>query len=375
MKKFLACTVAAILAASMMTACGSDDSDSSSTAATTTTKAAESAAESTEESAADSAEESTAESTAEESKAEESTADESKSDSTASAGAQFTPISGVADALKNYENASLKFAADTDVNAFVEMFNEEVNGKHPGDEGYYDMGDEACMELTVEDVAGIPMLKLNELFEKENTFSHGMPNYQTPKIRFDMNKLFAGHEEDMEKIFTMKADFVCIARDQAVYDENAGEAGLGPVTVGWYGGAFGCNNNDKWDGNLIEWSCASIMSGEDSETEWANQWAYTEVMARPGLKDSAMFKAEYETNYMTMMAWKVKSHIDWYVADIVFEDEDGNVIPVPAENIPGGASYEQQDNTDILPDGVITRDEAGIITSYKDMDLGTPVKE
>lgn len=374
MKKILACTVAAILAASMMTACGSDDS-SSSGSTTTTTKAAESAVESTEESKADSAEESAADS-AEESKAEESTADESKSDETASAGTQFTPISGVADALKNYDNCSLKFNADTDVNAFVEMFNEEVNGKKPGDEGYYDYGDEAYMELSVEDVAGIPMLKMNEVFEKENVFKRGRPFYWTPKIRFDMNKMFKGHEEDMEKIFTMKVDIVCIARDQAVYDENAdGDAGLGPVTVAWYGGAFGCNNNDKWDGNLIEWSCASLMSGEDSEVEWANQWAYTEVMARPGLKDSAMFKKDYEKNFMTIMAWQVKSHIDWYIADIVFEDEDGNIIPVPAENIPGGASYEQQDNSDLLPDGVITRDENGIITSYKDMDLGTPVKE
>ena len=360
MKKFLACTVAAILAASMMTACGgSDSSSSSSSAAETTTTAAETEApaEETTTTAAETeapAEETTTTAAAEESAAEE-TADAGSSDAQQ---IDFVPIADLnkdGKTLKNLENASLKFAADTDVNAFVEMFNEEVGGAKPGDENYE--GDEAIVDFTVQEVGGVPMLKCNELLYEP--FASKSAPWQIPKIRFDMNKLFKGHEEDMEKIFTMKMDVVCIARDQKENDDGT----MLPVTVMWYGGAFGCNNNDVWDGNLVDYSLVSnYFLGDEEHPDWkpwCNQWAYTEVMARPGLKDTAMFKKDNETNYVTFMAWKPGQHIDLYIADIVFEDEDGNVIAVPEENVPGGASYEQEDNTDVLADGIITFDDKG----------------
>lgn len=375
MKKFLACTAAVILAASMMTACGGTDTSSSTApadnAATTTTAAAEeSKAEETttaaaEESKTEEAAGGGASPTADTSKADESAAaDESKAEESAAEGGDtgateqqidFVPIDKLAEGgtLKNIDNCSLKFNLDTDVNQFVEMFNEDVGGAKPGDENYE--GDEALINFSVQEVSGVPMLKCDEvLFEP---FASKSAPWQIPKIRFDMNKLFKGHEDDMEKIFTIKADVVCIARDQKENDDGT----MLPVSVLWYGGAFGTNNNNEWNGNLVEYSLVSnYFLGDEEHTDWklwANQWAYTEIMGRPGLKDTAMFKKDYETNYVTLMAWKPGQHIDLYIADLVFEDEDGNIIAVPEENIPGGASYEQEDNKDVLADGILTYED------------------
>ena len=349
MKKLLACTVAVMMAAAMMTACGDSSSDSSSKKETTTTTAAETEAAETEAAESEDAE---SEAT-EESAADESAAESEGDDTEKAAGASFTPISGIKDSLKNYEGASITFAADTDVNAFAEMFDEEVGGKKPGEEGYE--GDEAVCELSVQDVGGVPMMKINELVY--NAKPDGGYKYLIPKIRFDMNKLFKGHEEDMEKVFTIKADLVAIGRNQQLYDTGT----MSPITVPWYGGAFGVNNNDVWNGNMAEYSMASTASGEDDETAWANQWAYTEVMCRPGIMGGdAQFSTSFDKNYITLMAWSVQSHIDFYVADIVLMDADGNVIEVPAENMPGGAEYtaDELPNLDEV-NSALTYDEAG----------------
>ena len=71
------------------------------------------------------------------------------------------------------------------------------------------------------------------------------------------------------------------------------------------------------------------------------------------------------------MAWKPGQHIDLYIADLVFGDEDGNIIAVPEENIPGGASYEQEDNKDVLADGVLTfEDGTGYVYEGQEFSKG-----
>lgn len=345
MKKLLACTVAIAMACAMMTACGESGNDSSSKKeeTTTTTTAAETEATETE-----------TEATETEAESEAPADSEGEGDDTEKAGgAEFAPVSAIKDQLKNIDNASLVFAADTDVNAFAEMFNEEVGGKKPGEEGYE--GDEAVCDLSVQEVAGVNMLKIDELCYQ--VMPDGTYKYMIPKIRFDMNKLFKGHEDDMEKIFTIKADLVCIGRNQQLYDTGT----LSPVCVPWYGGAFGVNNNNVWNGNLVEYSLASNASAEGDEIAWSNQWAYTEAMCRPGIKGGeAQFSKDFETNYITLMAWQVKSHMDFYVADLVFEDADGNIIAVPEENIPGGASYTADEYPDLDEvNNNLTYDEAG----------------
>lgn len=388
MKRILACTVAAILAASMMTACG-DTADTGSenggttTAPATTTAAEETATTTAAEETPSEGEESAAEGDASAAEGDASAAEGGSAEGEGQdTSGNFQPISSIKDSLKNYDGASLTFAADTDVTQFAEIFDQEVSGKKPSDLDKTYEGDEAFVDFSVQDVGGVPMMKMEQVLFADPD-DRGKYTIQNVKVRFDMKKLFAGHEDELKNIFTIKADLVAIGRNQQEYDTGL----MSPVCVPWYGGAFGTDNMDEdgtdhWNGNLIEYSMSSLASAEGDTVPWSNQWAYTEAKIRPGLKEDAILSADYAESYVTLMAWKVTSRMDFYIADLVFEDADGNVIPVPEENIPGGASYTQEDNSDILADGKVTYDDAGNavydgveLPDYQTAENYTPAKQ
>ena len=316
MKKLLAMALALTFTCAALSACGDTDSESSndanSKAAEVSSSAAdtESVADSTaDDSAAESTAESTADSAAE--SAAESTADNASSDDAP----QPRDISEVSGDLKNYETASLKFTADSDISMF-EIFNEPVkdadgNEKLPGEEGY--TGNEALVDMSVEELGGVPMLKLKQNYYAKN--EDGSNVIQFLKIRCDMSKLFEGQEDKLADIFTVKMDIVCVAADEWV---NVDDPSVPPAMVpGWCGGAFGTNNNGKWNGNMIEWSV----------NEFTSTWAATDMKIRPGVKGGdAAFNKDNETNYLTFMTWGITHDVDVYIADIQFEDADGNVI-------------------------------------------------
>ena len=335
MKKILAMTLALTMTALMFASCGDKGDNSESKAATTTTTAAtEAPAETTP---------------AEDETPAETTSDEDKTSEIDNS--DWKPLSAIADSLECYDNASLTFAADSDVSGIITPFYEASDELKPGEDGY--SGDEAKINFSVQEVAGVPMLKCDEeIYDTEDTANNG---HKVLKIQVDMNKLFAAEPELMDKVFTIKAELVAIAREQAVYDD-----GMGPVTVAWYGGAIGSNNNGNWNGNT-----GTIEMASDQGEGWCDQWAHTVASARIGLKEQAKFNHEYETNYETIMAWVVKSDIDLYIADLVFEDEDGNVIKVPEGAIPGGASYEKEELVDADSDGIIEYDADGNIILEK----------
>ena len=335
MKKILAMTLALTMTALMFASCGDKGDNSESKAATTTTTAAtEAPAETTP---------------AEDETPAETTSDEDKTSEIDNS--DWKPLSAIADSLECYDNASLTFAADSDVSGIITPFYEASDELKPGEDGY--SGDEAKINFSVQEVAGVPMLKCDEeIYDTEDTANNG---HKVLKIQVDMNKLFAAEPELMDKVFTIKAELVAIAREQAVYDD-----GMGPVTVAWYGGAIGSNNNGNWNGNT-----GTIEMASDQGEGWCDQWAHTVASARIGLKEQAKFNHEYETNYETIMAWVVKSDIDLYIADLVFEDEDGNVIKVPEGAIPGGASYDKEELVDADSDGIIEYDADGNIILEK----------
>lgn len=336
MKKILAMTLALTMTSLMFASCGKKDDKSEPEKKTTTTTTAET------------------EAPAEVTPAEDETPAETTSGEDAAAkvdNSNWKPLSAIADSLECYDNASLTFAADSDVSGIITTFYEGTDEVKPGEDGY--KGDEAKINFSVQEVAGIPMLKCDEeIYDTEDTANNG---HKILKIKTDMNKLFASQPELMDDIFTIKVELVAIAKDQAVYDN-----GLGPVTVAWYGGAMGSNNNGEWAGNT-----ATIEMASDSGEGWCNQWAHTVTTARIGISENAKFNHEYETNYTTVMAWVVKNDIDLYIADIVFEDDAGNVIKVPEGAIPGGASYEKEELVDADSDGIIEYDEDGKVVLEK----------
>lgn len=335
MKKLLAMTIALTMSALMFASCGENGDKAESKAETTTTTAETEAPAETEV---------PVEATPEETAAEEDEADSVDN-------SDWKPISAIADSLEEYDNASVKFAADSDIKGIFKTFYEDSDETKPGEEGYN--GDEGIIDFSIQEVAGIPMLKCDEvIYDAEDTANNG---HKVLKVKLDMNKLFAADPEAMDDIFNIKVEIVAIAREQAVYDD-----GMGPVTVGWFGGAMGTNNAGEWNGNM-----ATIEMASNAGEGWCDQWAHCVASAKIGLKEKAKFNHENETNYTTVMSWAVKSDIDMYIADIVFEDENGNVIAVPDGAIPGGASYEQEENVDADSDGIIEYAEDGTVILEK----------
>lgn len=297
MKKFLACTVATIIAASMMTACGGDDSkDSSSKAAeSTTTTAASSAAESaTEESVAE-------ESAADESATEESAADESAAEGEA---AEPKPISEMPATLQDLETASLVFDTSMDPADFVKTMN-EANFEN----------DESDVKFSIEEVEGVPMLRCQVLTLKDE--EDPSLGYKIPKIQFDMSKIFAGKTDTLDKVFTIDIEFMTKAVGNFVSPDDGTES----LVPGNFMGAL-CSQAGE-DPDNLGWK---ELDNQISESEWTSEWATYKFSVRPGLLGP--FSAVDTPQYLTFMRWSIPNQADFYVADITFKDEDGNVLPV-----------------------------------------------
>ena len=285
MKKFLACALALTLTSAMFASCGSSDDSSSSKAEASTTTTTTTAATTTTEATTTTAAESTADSTA--------------ASGTESEGETAKDISEMPATLKNYEEASVYFKKDMDVASIVEPFAEKD----------YE-NDESHVNLSVEEVAGIPMLKVETLDQVPDT-----GDYKIPKIRFHMEKFFEGHEADLEKIFTVKADVVTKAVGEFTADD-----GTTSLVPGNFMGAF-VTQPSTGDGNQ-SWNDLYDFG----EAEWTSEWGSYELTMRPGIKDGATFVNTTDPQFVSIMRWSIPNQADFYIADLRFEDEDGNVI-------------------------------------------------
>lgn len=284
MKKILACTLALTMTAAMLTSCGNSDDSSSSKAAETTKETTTTTTEATTTTAA--TEESVAESTA------ESTGD--------SAAAEAKDISEMPATLKNYEEASVKFSADKTA---------EDYGFAPMAENDFEDTDESHVELAIEEVAGVPMMKVKILDKDE------YDAWKIPKVRFDMSKLFEGQTEDLPKIFTVKMDVVSKAIGNFTADD-----GTESLVPGNFMGAFVTQPGE--DPDSLGWN----QLYEFGEAEWTSEWGSYELVMRPGIKPNAVFVDTDTPQYLTIMRWSIPNDACFYIADIRFEDEDGNVI-------------------------------------------------
>lgn len=301
MKKLLASTLAILMTASLLASCG--DTEESSSVAEDTSSTAAAASEADESSAA----ESEADSAAEESAAE-STTDESAESTESSADAvQPVDISEMPASLANYETeGALTFSTDMDVNDFVAPFAEDM-----GNGAYVPNTDESHIELSIEELEGIPMIRVQTLDMTEDG-----ANYAVPKIQIDMSKLFAGQEELLPEIFTIRIDVVTKAVGN-FFDESTNTEKLVP---GNFMGAVATqpstgDGNNSWNEMLTF-----------NEAEWTSEWASYELNLRPGIKEAAVFVDTTDPQYLSIMKWSIPNQADYYIADIVFEDEDGNVI-------------------------------------------------
>lgn len=286
MKKLLACALALTLTSAMFASCGSsDDSSSKADASTTTTTTAAPETTTTTTTAAESAADSTTESGAGDS---------------SEAGEVAKDISEMPETLANYADASVKFSTDKTA---------EDYGLACMAENDFDGTDESHCEFTVEEVAGVPMMKVTVLDQDD----YG--DYKIPKIRFDMSKLFEGHTDELPKIFTVKMDVVTKAVGNFTADD-----GTESLVPGNFMGAF--VTQPGADESSLGWN----QLYEFGEAEWTSEWGSYELVMRPGIKPAAQFVDTTSAQYLTLMRWSIPNDACFYIADIRFEDEDGNVI-------------------------------------------------
>lgn len=294
MKKFLACTVATIIAASMMTACGdsSDDSSSSKAETTPTTTAAP------EESEAESeAEESEAESAAEESEAE-SEGDESAADGEEAV--EPKPISEMPATLQDLETASLVFDTSMDPADFVKCMAEND----------WEGTDESHCEFSIEEVEGVPMLRV-QVLDKVDVEGG---NWKIPKIQFDVSKIFGGDAEKIGSIFTIDIEFMTKAVGPFTADD-----GTESMVPGNFMGSLVSQPGS--DPEKLDWK---ELDSQIAESEWTSEWGTYKFTVRPGLLGP--YEAVDTTQYFTFMRWGIPNQQDFYIADITFKDENNNVI-------------------------------------------------
>lgn len=297
MKKIFALVLSLTMTAAMFTSCG-DTADTNSNATTTAANDVSLAPEaSLPESTADV---STAEeevSSAAESVAEESSAAE-ESGSKKDDEAKPKDIKELPSSLLNYDKASFKFSKDTKIDKIVKSMNNK---------DYSD--DESKVKFSIEELAGIPMLKVETLDKNKQD------EYKVPKIQFMMNELFKGKESELPKIFSIKVELVTKAVEPAINDK--GDEVMVPA---FFGGKLVTQPSDGKGSN--SWN----ELYEFGESEWTSEWASYEITARPGIKDQAKFLDTKDPQYLAIMKWSIKNNACFYVADIQFLDEDGNVI-------------------------------------------------
>ena len=276
MKKILAAILALTMATAAFASCGSNDD------------------------AKDSKAETSSSSKADESKTE-SKADDAVSKSEDGKDAKPKPIEEIATTLENQDNASITFSKDFDVAKYVEAL---------GVNDYKD--DESKLNFSVEELAGIPMLKVETLDKNRK----GIP--KTAKFHLLMNKLFEGHEDQLEKIFSIDAEIIVKAAEKVKDDE--GQEKLAPA---FYGGKIIVQPYDEAE-KTQAWKELDEYEGN----EWVSEWNYKKVTGIAGASPASSFKNTKEPQYLAFMQWRAHENLDdIYIANITFYDQDGNVIP------------------------------------------------
>lgn len=208
------------------------------------------------------------------------------------------PVSEIKNSLKNYENASVKFSNNTKISSFIEPLGTDY------------ASDESHLKISLEDLGGVPMIRIQTLDQDSSG------QYKAAKVHIDISKFFKGHTEDLPKIYTIRADVVTKAEGYYV-DDKTGEQKKVP---GNFIGKFITQPYDGNGGNL--WSELDTFE----EEEWRSEWGSYELVMKPGNVDGATFKDTDKSQYVAIMKWSMPNQADFYIADLVFEDVDGNVI-------------------------------------------------
>lgn len=274
MKKILAAILALTMATAAFASCGSSD-DSSSKAETTSSAATE------------------------------SKADDAVSKSEDGKEKKPTPVSEIPGTLENQETASLKFTQDMNIADFVEAIDDGA-------------GDTAKLDIKMEELEGIPMVKVTPL-DKDRRDA-----YKTIKFHFMMDKLFAGHEDQLANIFSIEVELISKAGNKVKDDE-----GNEKLVNAYFAGRIATQPYSETE-KTNTWNELDEFSGDD----WINEWTYKKLTITPGISPAYSFTNTKEPQYLAITMWgggknQPNHWNDLYISNITFKDSDGNAIECP----------------------------------------------
>jgi hypothetical protein len=203
--------------------------------------------------------------------------------------------------LQDLDTASLVFDTSMDPADFVKCMAEND----------WDGTDESHCEFSIEEVEGVPMLRVQVL--DQNDAGTG---YKIPKIQFDMSKIFEGKTDTLDQVFTVEIEFMTKA--EGVFTADDGTESLVP---GNFMGALVSQGGE--DPDNLAWK---ELDNQISDSEWTSEWATYKYTVRPGLLGP--YSNVDTAQYFTFMRWSIPNQQDFYIVDITFKDENDNILPV-----------------------------------------------
>ena len=136
-----------------------------------------------------------------------------------------------------------------------------------------------------------------------------------------MNEIFEGIEDKLPTVYTIKADVIY----RAVGDFTADDGTQAHVPGNFMGGiAVQCITDPKKPESL---SWTDSVAGEVATSEWVSEWGYCELSAND-IPIWQAFAESKDPQYFTFMRWSIPNDACFYIADLTFLDENGEVIPI-----------------------------------------------
>ena len=182
-------------------------------------------------------------------------------------------------------------------------------------------GDEADIELSIEDMDGDKKLKVHVLRDDPAA------DFGVPKIVFNLPKMM--DKARIGDIAHISVDFTCVGNE--LWHNDDGTESL--VVGNFYGALMGNLASEKGkdaDGNVTQNTWATHYEFKHEDWEFPEHTCRVETDV-PGNKIPANgYAANDDGTTLVIMRWPQKNDADFYIDNITFYDKDGNSIPMLA---------------------------------------------
>ena len=182
-------------------------------------------------------------------------------------------------------------------------------------------GDEADIELSIEDMDGDKKLRVHVLRDDPAS------DFGVPKIVFNLPKMI--DKARIGDIAHISVDFTCVG-NELWHNDDGSEAVVVGNFLGALAGNLASEKGKDADGNITQNTWATHLEFKHEDWEFPeHSWRIeTDV---PGNKIPANgYAANDDGTTLVIMRWPQPNDADFYIDNITFYDKDGNSIPLLA---------------------------------------------